>query len=285
MLADVTAEAGRVAGIAAGAAGVRIQELTRHSDLTAACRLFDDIWRPDPASPPMTTELMRALTKAGNYVAGAYDGELMVGASVGFFGPPSEQTLHSHITGVVRRGVGFALKLHQRAWALSRDAAEVAWTFDPLVRRNAYFNMVKLAARPAEYLPDFYGGMNDAINRDGDTDRLLVRWELRSPEVAAACAGQLSPASARAELARGAVTALSVAANGRPSPGEGQAGATLLVAVPADIERLRMSDPAGAAAWRVAVRDALGPAMAAGARVAGFDQAGWYVVRTQEDTG
>ena len=193
-------EAKVAADAAAEAARVSIRELTDLADLEAACRLFDEIWRPSPANPPLTLELMRALTKAGNYAAGAYDGTRLVGACVGFFGPPAEESLHSHIAGVsadmAGRSVGFALKLHQRAWALRRDVTEIAWTFDPLVRRNAYFNLVKLGARPAEYLPNFYGGMNDGINGGADSDRLLMHWDLRSPLVAAACAGRPEPASA-----------------------------------------------------------------------------------------
>jgi predicted GNAT superfamily acetyltransferase len=56
------------------------------------------------------------------------------------------------------------------------------------------------------------------------------------------------------------------------------ASGTVLVGVPADIEALRVTDPARAAAWRTALRDALVPLMASGARVTGFDRDGWYVV-------
>jgi predicted GNAT superfamily acetyltransferase len=52
----------------------------------------------------------------------------------------------------------------------------------------------------------------------------------------------------------------------------------LLVGVPADIEAMRLSDPARAAAWRTALRDVLSPLLAGGARVTGFDRTGWYVV-------
>lgn len=285
------------ADTAAEAARVSIRELTDLADLEAACRLFDEIWRPNPANPPLTLELMRALTKAGNYAAGAYDGARLVGACVGFFGPPAEEALHSHIAGVsadmAGRSVGFALKLHQRAWALRRDVADIAWTYDPLVRRNAYFNLVKLGARPAEYLPNFYGGMNDGINGGAESDRLLVHWDLRSPLVAQACAGRPRPASARAELARGAAAVLTSGPDGWPARDaavDAAAGApVLLVAVPPDIEGLRSSEPDCAAAWRTAVREVLAPLMEAGATVTGFDKAGWYVVaapgtRTQEDT-
>ena len=293
---------------AADAAGVSIRELGSIEDLEAAVALFDEIWHPEPGTQPISAELMRALSKAGNYVAGAYDanGGQLVGACVGFFGPPSHASLHSHIAGVsaagLGRSVGFALKVHQRAWALAHDATEIAWTYDPLIRRNAYFNLVKLGARPVEYLPNFYGGMQDQINGGGDTDRVLVSWDLGAAHVAAACAGKISPASAESEIAAGAHVALAGAADGYPalSPdwpgslagpvqagtvqaGTVQAGTvparTVLVAIPADAERLRVTDPGAAAAWRTAVRDTLGELMAAGGRVTGFDRAGWYVIR------
>jgi predicted GNAT superfamily acetyltransferase len=73
------------------------------------------------------------------------------------------------------------------------------------------------------------------------------------------------------------VVALGRTGDGAPEPGTLD-GPTLLVAVPADIEALRASDPDKARRWRVAVRDALGAAMAGGGRVVGFDKAGWYVV-------
>ena len=92
--------------------------------------------------------------------------------------------------------MGFALKLHQRAWALSRDVTTITWTFDPLVCRNAYFNVAKLAATPAEYLPDFYGEMDDVINGSDDSDRLLVHWPLAADSGDRACQGLRSGADA-----------------------------------------------------------------------------------------
>jgi predicted GNAT superfamily acetyltransferase len=293
MRLDELAAATSAAELAAQAAGVRLRELDTLAEMEAANRLFDEIWQPDPANPVLTLELIRALTKAGSYAAGAYDLDsgTMIGACVGFFGPPHDAELHSHIAGVVpaglARSVGFALKLHQRAWALRHGVTAISWTFDPLVRRNAYFNMVKLGARPVEYLRNFYGEMNDAINSGVDSDRLLIRWDLRSELAVAASTRQPSPASAAQERERGAVVALSADAGGRPvvalattglPVADGSGARTLLVGVPADIEGLRIADPEAAGMWRVALRDVLAPAMAAGARVTGFDRDGWYVV-------
>jgi predicted GNAT superfamily acetyltransferase len=174
--------------------------------------------------------------------------------------------------------VGFALKVHQRAWSLLRGVAAIEWTFDPLVRRNAYFNIVKLAALPDEYLDNFYGDMHDAINGDDDSDRILVRWQLDSPAVIAACVGSSRIVDVQTERARGAEVALSAGGDGRPEIGRTDAE-TLLVAVPPDIESMRANDPAAAKHWRVAVRESLGTLLVSGARVTGFDRTGWYIVQ------
>ena len=273
------------ADAAALAADVTVREITELVELQDVVRLFSAIWGRD-ANPPMTVELLRAFSKAGNYVGGAFDetseGVRMVGACVGFFHAPADDALHSHIAGVERglngRHVGFALKLHQRGWALRRGVSEIAWTFDPLVSRNAYFNIVKLGAQPDEYLPNFYGTMLDTINGADDSDRLLVRWRLGDPAVVAACVGRSASAVIADEIAAGAVVALGIGADGAPEPGD-LSGPTALVAVPRDIGTLRDADPALAQRWRVAVRESLTVLLADGGRISGFDRAGWYVVR------
>ncbi|MBB5079400.1 GNAT family N-acetyltransferase [Nonomuraea endophytica] len=277
------ASAARAAAEAAArAAGVDIRPLDSVGELEAVRRLYERIWRTGENNPPVTADLLRAMWKAGSYVSGAFDRGEMVGACFGFFSAPARATLHSHIAGVLARtqgrNVGFALKLHQRAWAMPRGVGEVAWTYDPLIRRNAYFNITKLAADPAEYLPNFYGPLDDDINRSDDTDRVLVRWRLESPEVEAACAGRPRPAEVTA--ARMGV-ALGVSPSGGPQTGRADAP-TVLVGVPADIETMRENDPARAAEWREALREVLGGLLAEGARVRGFDRAGWYIVDRQE---
>jgi predicted GNAT superfamily acetyltransferase len=276
-------QAVHAASTAARKAGVSVRELTDLAELNQVVELFATIWGR-AANPPMTIELLRAFTKAGNYVAGAFEADSLIGACVGFFHAPDGDALHSHIAGVspaaTGRSVGFALKLHQRAWALSRGVSEVAWTFDPLVARNAYFNVVKLAARPTEYLTNFYGPMVDALNGDQDSDRLLVSWRLRDPAVALASTGGATGVVAEDEIAAGAVHALSVGEDGGPVPGRLD-GATSLVAVPRDIAALRATDPDMARRWRVAVRNALTGLVGGGGRIDGFDRMGCYVVRRE----
>jgi predicted GNAT superfamily acetyltransferase len=278
-------EAVAQAAAAAATARTHVREVTSGRELDAVHDLFNVIWQPGPVGAPMTGELLRALAKSGNYVGGAFDGDELVGACVGFFGAPADEALHSHIAGVSNaargRSVGYALKLHQRAWSLQRGVSAVHWTFDPLIRRNAYFNIVKLAARPEEYLTNFYGGVHDAINGGDDTDRLLTRWQLIGEPVRAACAGDFAPPGAANCRAAGAAVALDRSPGGAPVGGT-LASSTVLVAVPPDIERLRLTAPGMARDWRAALRDVLGGLMAEGARVTGFDRSGWYIVRRQE---
>ena len=258
---------------------VVVRQLTEQAELVATERLYADIWRSSGNTPPVTAELLRAMTKAGSYVAGAFEGDELVGACIGFCSPPAAGSLHSHIAGVAARmrgrNVGYALKLDQRAWALARGLTSVTWTFDPLVCRNAYFNLAKLGADAAEYLPDFYGDMRDGINGGVESDRLLVRWRVGDPDVAEVCSGR-----PRVVEARG-VVGLGISPDGLPLAGT-TGGSTVLVAVPPDIEALRVANPAAARQWRHAVRDVLGGLLAGGARVTGFDRAGWYVVGRNE---
>ncbi len=86
------------------------------------------------------------------------------------------QPRHRHPARVQHSGAGRAMKLHQRDWAAERDIPWITWTFDPLVRRNAWFNIEVLGAQVSEYLVNFYGPMTDSINAHDESDRLVVAW-------------------------------------------------------------------------------------------------------------
>lgn len=228
--------------------GIDIRPLETVDEVFAASAVLSEVWGGDRTGMP--TNLLRALAHSGNYAVGLWQGERMVGASVAFFAAPAARSMHSHITGVVpglqSRGLGRALKRHQRAWALSRDVGHITWTFDPLVARNAHFNLRVLGTRATEYLVDHYGPMDDGVNRGDETDRILVSWELAAPPV--------------------------------PTPPDDRVVAS--VEIPADIEQIRRSSPRDAAAWRHRVRDALVGHLAAGLVIGGFDdERGYLLVR------
>ncbi len=259
-----------------------ISELTELDDLRALERLFADVWER-PGQPPIGADVLMALVHSGNYVAGAsLDGRLMGGLVGWLGGPPAGHLhLHSHILGVVSesqaRGLGFDLKLHQRNWCLDRGVKVIEWTFDPLVRRNAYFNLNKLGAEADKYLVNLYGEMRDGLNAGEESDRLLIRWPLDSRQAEEAASGRPHDPAAE-DLQRWRIdTVLSVGPNGEPVP-QSSAGRVVTCQVPEDIVSLRRADPQMARAWRMAVRQALTSAFDAGYRVTGVTRTGWYVL-------
>lgn len=227
---------------------IEIRPLETIAQIHEAADVLREVWVGDrDAMPP---NLVRALAHSGNYVVGMYDGERMVGASVAFFGPPAARTMHSHITGVLpglqSKGLGRLLKQHQREWAFAREVGHITWTFDPLVARNAHFNLRVLGARVTEYLVDHYGPMDDGVNRGDETDRIMVTWALAAP----------------------------------PAPTPPDESVVASVAVPHDIESMRRRAPADAAAWRVRVRAEFLARLAEGLVAGGFDdERGYLFVR------
>jgi predicted GNAT superfamily acetyltransferase len=126
------------------------------------------------------------------------------------------------------RGIGVALKLRQRAICLAHGVDEMRWTYDPLIRRNARMNLVRLGAEVTAFLPDFYGTLDDAITGADVSDRFEVRWRLTSPRT-------------RRALAR------------QPAPGWNAEGGLALVA---DFERVRATQAEAGAELRAASRAA-----------------------------
>ena len=249
------------------APSIDIRVLEDMSDLLAAVELFRSIWGFSGDGGPINAELMRAFSLAGGYIAGAYSGDEMVGASAGFMGyREGHAHLHSHISGVAPqqqgKDIGFLLKQHQREWCLARGVDTIEWTFDPLIRRNAYFNLVKLGATVVDFKADFYGEMPDAINAGDPTDRAVASWHLSaSPE----------------DRDRDGDVILQSDEAGRPVVSTAR-GAVLRAWVPEDSVALRQRDPAAGAAWRLALRDTFGRAINDGYRAVSMTRDGWYTL-------
>jgi predicted GNAT superfamily acetyltransferase len=252
------------------ASGAEIRPLLLTAELRAASTLLADVWGVDPTTPQLGPEILIALAHSGNYVCGAFRDGRMVAASVGFFHTPAASALHSHITGVLpgsaASGVGYALKLHQRAWCLARDVATITWTYDPLVARNAYFNLRKLGGTASEYLTDHYGAMSDGVNRGQASDRMLLRWDLRGPVTGRHPSAMPDVAVLRRAADR-PVVSLDVS-SGIDS---------VRLEVPSDIEALRRHDADLAGEWREALRAVVTTLLSDGWRLVDFDRSGYYV--------
>ena len=263
---------------------VSIRELAKIEDLRELAELFAVVWGR-PGEPPINSDILKALAHSGNYVSGAYVDKQLVGGLVGWFGgvPPHELHMHSHILGVISgndaRGLGFELKQDQRRWCIAREVKVIEWTTDPLVRRNAYFNLTKLGARAREYLVNVYGEMTDEINAGEESDRLLISWRLESESAIAAAAGRGAEPSVDELRRDGAAVTLSVGLAGEPVSTPSSAR-VLLCEVPDDIVSLRRSDPSLARSWRVHLRKTFTDAIGAGYEVSGATRSGWYVLAT-----
>lgn len=267
---------------AAERADVAVRELASAEDATAASQLFAAIWSQD-AIAGMAPEMIRALIQSGNCTLGAFDGDELVGSAVGFLGRHDGVDLHSHVLGVDltqrHRSIGYALKLAQRAWALQRGIDMIRWTTDPLVRRNAYFNLMKLAARITSYDVNFYGAQVDAINYGDESDRILLAWDLCAPATQRACTQAPERLDAAELRGAGAATVLDADDLGEPRIGDpAEDGQPVLVFVPEDVVAMRQSDPERARRWRRALRTALVRELGAGRNVAGITHDGYYLM-------
>ena len=225
-----------------------------------ALDLAESVW----GQRPLNDAVLRALELAGSYVSVALDGSgRQVGMCLGIVGVHDDHLhLHSHLAAVdpAHRGAGIGrlLKRHQREWCLQRGITTVSWTFDPLIHANARFNLHHLGARGERYLVELYGLMDDEINRGDASDRLLIRWDLEAERTLAALDRPL-PTPAATDHAEVALAD----EGGRPRRA-GTAAPARLIATPVDAVALRRDDPETARAWRVAVRETMQQAFAAG---------------------
>lgn len=244
------------------------------SDAQELVHVLDEVWGGWTGAAGVQESMVIALAHAGNYTELAERDGKPVGAALGFFGQPLGQVLHSHIVGVTPGaagyGVGEEMKRRQKSWCLERSITTITWTFDPLISRNAYFNIAKLGAMPTDYLVDFYGELPDGRNAGQATDRMLISWNLaeessRSPK-------PLKPLRSvlRADK-HGAPAVDTLPRDCRH----------VTLQVPRDIEQIRREDPALSHLWRTALRDSMLGLLRAGWKITGFDKSGFYIMERQ----
>lgn len=250
---------------AARGAGVKLRSLPTLDDADRILEVMIATWGEHQLLP---REMIHALGASGNVPWGAFDGEEMIGYVLGWTGIDPEEGLHTHSHMLAalperrHRGVGYALKLAQRAQALEQGIHLVRWTFDPLVARNAYFNLWKLGAVADRFHRNFYGEMTDSLNRGERSDRFVVRWRLdRTPGPRNVGADGGSPVLQRSDEA----DAPAPVSGGVPARG------VALVQIPHDYADLRERDPGLARAWRDALAGAMEACLDAGLVAASFD--------------
>ena len=261
-----------------GDAQVSIRILSTVDEQNFARQIFDEVWPTDEGTQ-ITANLLQAMVHNGTYVSGVFvDGEV-VAAAFAFPGIDSQKHLHlhSHMAAVKEkyrnRNIGSALKWHQRAWALENGYETITWTFDPLVRRNARLNLVKLGVQVFEYFSDFYGDLPDALNAGDPTDRVIAKWSLLSDRVVGAAR------NLNLEIPLDSIPI--VLANVGEMPVKHEVATSVdKVAIyrPKDIIEVRAEDSETALEWRLALRSELEPRLKSGWHIEGFTKDGAYIV-------
>jgi predicted GNAT superfamily acetyltransferase len=244
--------------------------------------------------------------KNGGALLGVYDDNGpevcggMVGAAFWWIGYGSDTEgvarfkICSHMVGVLPawqgKGIGLLLKLAQRDLVLEQGLTDwVTWTYDPLQRINAVFNIHRLGASCRSYLRNVYGVMRDALNAGSPSDRFQVDWHLRSERVVTAVSERGVSPSLAALPGGWQVLPMIRNAQGLQQPVDVNFdvdGAPLAVPIPDDINRVRQMDQELGLAWRFYTRAVFERAFGAG--YAAVDclhlvDRGWHYILALQD--
>ena len=250
-----------------GSDGIVLRPLASLEDYLEAVALQDETWGAG-FSDRVPAAILRVGQKVGGVSAGAFapSGRLL-GFVFGLTGVRDGELVHWSDMLAVRldaRGhhLGERLKHYQREAVRALGVKRMLWTFDPLVARNAHFNLNKLAVGIADYVPNFYGANTGSVLHGSlPTDRFVADWSFDNTPVSAAHdAG-----------AGGSVPLTTVVDGGHVLPVDPLPDAPLVhVPIPVDIESVIARGGDDALAWRLATRNAIMHYLARGYRVSGF---------------
>lgn len=257
-----------------GPPGPSYRRLRSRDEFRACVEIQEGTWGED-AGDVVPASLLSVAVKVGGVAAGAFVGGRLAGFVFGLAGWRGERRAHwSHMLAVRReyrnRGIGRRLKWLQRELLLEDGVETAFWTYDPLVARNAHFNLNVLGAEVHDFVVDMYGsGRSSPLHVGGSTDRFIVRWELDSSRVRRALAGEAGGSSWSESGPvpptvdpREAVDA---------DPGAVVPAADVLrLSVPPDAVALDREDPQAGERWRLGLRSALRHCLSRGYRVRGF---------------
>ena len=245
--------------------GIVVRPLRRPSEFVGAEEVQLSAWgENERAVTPK--EIMIAIHDNGGVVLGAFDGKKTVGFAILLPGYNGRRVyMYSHMTGVVKeyqsKGVGYLLKQKQREISLQRGFDLIAWTFDPMIARNAHFNFGKLGVVCRNYIVDYYGPMRDPVNRGLPTDRFLCEWFIKPERLHRIRAyARESLEGAHVVIEKGGDGLNPLCLSWKVDLGARRA----IVDIPRDIVGLKSRDLKAAQRWRRATREVFGSYFAAG---------------------
>jgi predicted GNAT superfamily acetyltransferase len=251
-----------------GGRQLRIRSLRDWDELRECVTLQEETWGPGFGERVPAT-ILRLSQRLGGVAAGAFDDSgRMLGFVFGMIGLlHGEVVLWSDMLAVRaearNRGIGEALKRHQREEMLARAVNRICWTFEPLEAKNAYINFARLGAVAREYIRDFYGESVSPLHHGVGTDRLVAVWDIGSDRVGRRLAGAENPPAAR-DIENLPLINPSAGALAPGAPALGLTDARLRLAIPSELQSLKAHHPAIAAEWRATTRAALESYLARG---------------------
>lgn len=257
-------EAGGAEGPQPVTLSLTLRPLNTKQDFDAAVALQHSVWGTD-FSDVVPSALLHIVGYVGGVAAGAFteQGQL-AGFVFGISGIRDGRLSHWSDILAVRaeyrdRGIGERLKRYQRELLLPLGIERMYWTVDPLESRNAHLNFNRLGATASEYHRDFYGPTTGSTLHEGlGTDRLVVLWELAAPRVAALLEDHGARHPASDDDLRGVplVNETVITTEGPESgaPTLDLDAPRVRLAIPADIQGLKMRSPRLSSDWRHVTR-------------------------------
>ncbi len=241
---------------------VEIRPVKRPEEFRELVEVQASAWRMGRDRTEATpSHVLKAAADNSGIVVAAFDLETdrAVGFAWGFLARDEKGLYHySHQSAVVEElkysGLGFRIKQAQRELALEQGLTRARWTFDPLQGLNTRFNLGKLGVVSWEYVVNYYGEINDEINRGLRTDRLKVWWFLDSERVRRKAEGELGSPSLKEALEAGAEEVM-VLDSGVPKGFKRVESELVLIEVPYSVSEARERGTVGK--WREHTAEAM----------------------------
>src|SRR6056297_247475 len=167
---------------------IRIKNIKTIENIKTIIKLHKSIWGLDDfeITPP---HIYKATLQTGGHILIAYKNKEPAGFIYGFpgFDGGCSRYFYIHNLGVEKKfrslGIGLKLNFQLRKILLKESYSTVKWTFDPLESTNANLYIGKMGGIVEDYIKDYYGEMTDKLNKNISSDRLIIKWEIKSSRV------------------------------------------------------------------------------------------------------
>jgi predicted GNAT superfamily acetyltransferase len=252
---------------------IDIRPLASRADYDACVSLQELTWGVG-FNERVPSGILKLSQRLGGVASGAFDpGGQLLGFVFGMSGLMDGRLAHWSDMLAVHpdardRGIGEALKWHQRSRLLHVGVNIAHWTFDPLEARNAWLNFTRLGAVARKYVRNFYDASDSPLHHGLATDRLIVSWLLDSERVRCKAA---EPGARHDPELKTAPTVNPVTVEGRApdivSLRRDLDEPIVRIAIPNNLQQLKREALEEAAAWQAVVREAFESYFASGYEV------------------